>query len=189
MDSSFCVKCRKPTSNLQISTVKTKNNRTMLKSLCGVCGFKKSKFIPTMKGNGVHKFLPVMKKNGVHKFLPVMRGAGPLNFVLNNLPLPEMHLLDPKHKRYNFCGPYTKLHKRVVNGVPVTKPINVLDEGCFHHDLAYEKHKDVPNRNIADAELVKYADRQLQNPNASKVDKFNAGFVKKIMQTKSKFKI
>src|ERR1700679_1779902 len=83
-----------------------------------------------------------------------------INFVLNHAPLPELHLLDGI-KKYSFCGPFTKLDKRVdldLNGNIInikTPPINELDAGCLNHDVAYEKYKDIVNRNIADQALSK----------------------------------
>ena len=45
MDTSYCLKCRKQSKNLNIKAFMSKNNRYMLKSTCYVCKGKKSKFI------------------------------------------------------------------------------------------------------------------------------------------------
>ena len=117
-----------------------------------------------------------------------------INDALNYLPLPEIHLIDGT-TRYNFCGPGTNLKKRVEfdeegNVVKViTPPLNELDAGCFLHDIAYEKHKDIEKRNIADDELLTIANQVLNDNNASKKDKWNAYIVKNIMNFKINNKI
>ena len=45
MDTSYCLKCRKQSKNLNVKAFMTKNNRYMLKSTCNVCKTKKSKFV------------------------------------------------------------------------------------------------------------------------------------------------
>lgn len=117
-----------------------------------------------------------------------------INAALNYLPLPEIHLIDGTNK-YSFCGPFTDLKKRVEfdekgNVVKViTPPVNELDAGCFLHDIAYEKYKDIDKRNVADDELLKIADHVLNDDNASKKDKWNAFIVKNIMNFKINNKI
>lgn len=117
-----------------------------------------------------------------------------INAALNYLPLPELHLLDGS-KKYSFCGPFTDLKKRVEfdkegNIVKViTPPINELDAGCFLHDIAYEKYKDIDKRNIADDDLLKVANQVLNDVNVSNKDKWNAFIVKNIMNFKINNKI
>ena len=41
----YCVRCKLKTDSLNITQSITKNNRKMLKSICSVCGSKKSSFI------------------------------------------------------------------------------------------------------------------------------------------------
>lgn len=51
----YCVKCKKKTSNAGTpAKVKTKNNRVMMKTKCGVCGTVKCQFIK----DGGALFLP-----------------------------------------------------------------------------------------------------------------------------------
>ena len=45
MDTSYCLKCRKQSKNLNVKAFMTKNNRYMLKSTCSICKGNKSKFI------------------------------------------------------------------------------------------------------------------------------------------------
>ena len=46
---SYCFHCKKPTSNKREEIVSTKNSRSMMKSICTVCGHKKSIFISGKK--------------------------------------------------------------------------------------------------------------------------------------------
>ena len=41
--------------------------------------------------------------------------------------MPELHV-----PGYNYCGPFTKLDKRLARG---TKPVNKLDAGCKENDI------------------------------------------------------
>ena len=43
--SSYCLKCRKNTENINPRVLKTKNNKTIILSKCVICGSKKSKFV------------------------------------------------------------------------------------------------------------------------------------------------
>jgi len=117
-----------------------------------------------------------------------------LNYFLNHAPLPEIHLLDGM-KRYKFCGPWTDLEKRVVldndgNLVDViTPPINKLDAACMSHDIFYNKYKKIPERNLADEDLLNEAEKVLYDPESNKKDKWNAYLVKNIMKLKINNKI
>lgn len=52
--STYCLKCRTKTENKDETTETTKNNRIMLKSICVVCGRKKSMFLKKQQvGSGV----------------------------------------------------------------------------------------------------------------------------------------
>ena len=43
--STYCLKCKKNTKNVNSKVLKTKNGRSMLLRKCAVCGSKKSGFI------------------------------------------------------------------------------------------------------------------------------------------------
>ena len=51
--SSYCLKCKKNTENINPRVSLTKNNKTMILSKCAVCGSKKSKFIKQQKAKGL----------------------------------------------------------------------------------------------------------------------------------------
>jgi hypothetical protein len=136
---------------------------------------------------------------GSNKKITVGKGindivSSPINFALNNLPLPELHLRDGWSKRYSFCGPGTKLEKRIEfdsDGNPIrwiTPPINALDSACATHDVNYKKFKDVEHRNVADQYLLEDAKKAYDNAKDIK-DKANALLVIKIMEYKIKNKM
>lgn len=60
--------------------------------------------------------------------------------------LPEIHI-----KGYNYCGPNTKLDRRLACGVV---GINELDCACKEHDIAYTESSNLEWRCIADKKLV-----------------------------------
>ncbi len=43
--STYCLKCRTKTEDVNETTEKTRNNRMMLKSICAICGKRKNKFL------------------------------------------------------------------------------------------------------------------------------------------------
>jgi len=122
-----------------------------------------------------------------HKY----KGSGILNSAITNLPV-ELHLIDGT-KKYNWCGPGTRVDTRILweNGKPIkalTPPINRLDEGCMYHDIAYTKYNDIEHRNKADEELKKVSTEFYKNSVKNK-DKWNALIVNKVMDFKIKNKI
>ena len=64
--------------------------------------------------------------------------------------MPELHLWDPKVKKYSACGPFTRHQKRIdmfmKDGRLSHILQNILDAACFQHDSAYAKYKDRANR-------------------------------------------
>lgn len=64
-------------------------------------------------------------------------GNGHLDKIINKLPL-EMHL-----PGYKFCGPGTKLKRRLARG---EKGVNMLDEACKEHDIQYDMHENGDER-------------------------------------------
>ena len=42
---TYCLKCKKSTSNIDPKMVKTKNNRLLMQSKCSICKTKKSRFV------------------------------------------------------------------------------------------------------------------------------------------------
>jgi hypothetical protein len=90
--------------------------------------------------------------------------------------MPELHL-----HGYNFCGPFTKLDKRLERG---NEPVNKLDAGCKEHDIFYRDHKDTKERHIADKELENIASERMHASDASIREKVDAALVTGVMRAK-----
>ena len=45
MKTTYCVKCKKDTDNIDPKMFRTKNNRLFMQSKCSVCKNKKSRFV------------------------------------------------------------------------------------------------------------------------------------------------
>ena len=109
------------------------------------------------------------------KRIKTARGSGIINSLINRLPF-EAHL-----PGYRYCGPGTKLEKRLKRGDP---GINPLDEACKRHDIAYAEHKDTASRNIADKILAETAWKRVQSSDSTLGEKLAARLVTTIMKGK-----
>lgn len=103
-------------------------------------------------------------------------GRGIVNNLINKLPL-ELHL-----PGYQFCGPGTKLEKRLKRG---DRGINKLDNACMYHDIAYTD-SDLNVRHKADLELLNMAKKILNSKESKKREKVAAWIVKNVMKAKLK---
>ena len=70
----------------------------------------------------------------------------------------EMHLWNPKVKKYSACGPFTRHQKRINERFMKDGRLshilkNRLDAACFQYDSAYAKYKDRLNRKQSDIVL------------------------------------
>lgn len=113
----------------------------------------------------------------VRKQRPRKKGAGLVNWLIDHLPV-EVHLPGG----YQYCGPGTKLAKRLARGDP---GINGLDKACKEHDIAYSKTNDVAARNVADRELADRAWERVRAPDASLAERAFALGVANIMKAKA----
>lgn len=104
-------------------------------------------------------------------------GKGLINSMINKLPF-ELHI-----PTYQYCGPGTKLRKRLKRGDP---GINELDRACKEHDIAYALTNDIGQRNRADNTLAKTAWSRVKSKDASFGEKAAALGITGIMKTKSK---
>lgn len=104
-------------------------------------------------------------------------GYGLLDSIINKLPI-ELHL-----PGYKFCGPGTKLVKRLARG---DKGVNGLDEACKEHDIAYDREKDLEQRHKADNILGDKAVQRFKSSNASVGEKLAALAVAAAMKSKVK---
>ena len=48
--TTYCVKCKKDTENIDPKIVRTKDNRLVMQSKCSVCGIRKSRPVKETKG-------------------------------------------------------------------------------------------------------------------------------------------
>jgi hypothetical protein len=170
----YCVKCKKKTETLDIMKVTTKNNRSMTKGVCSVCGKNKTSF-----------FTGSNLQSG---------GGFSLNSFVNNLPI-ELHQFAEKgeyvpggsfndQQKYSYCGPGTKYEQRVREGY---KGINELDGMCKLHDKFYNENTDTKSRNISDIALAHRAQEIARNPMYDDVQRKDANFISGIMKTKARF--
>ena len=104
-----------------------------------------------------------------------MKEGSLLNWIINKLPC-EVHL-----PGYNYCGPGTKLHKRLARG---DRGINRLDEYCKQHDIAYNKSSLLSDRHKADIILMKMAKARATASDANFGERVAANLVHKAMLTK-----
>lgn len=107
----------------------------------------------------------------------VMRGQGILNNLIDVLPI-ELHI-----PGYQFCGPGTKLKKRLARG---DKGINPLDAACREHDIAYSQSNDSTERSQADKILTERAWERVLAKDSSTGEKTSAYIVTNAMKTKTK---
>ncbi len=166
----YCLKCKSKKKAINTKEVYSKNNKPMMTGTCSSCGTKLYQFIK--------------------------KGSGVINTLLNKFPIPEMHLSLPKDVssenvdsgsfnktgKYSYCGPGTKLSKRLAQGY---KGINDLDKACLEHDIAYDKNKDTKKRNIADNDLAQEANRLVNDMNQPEYVRNDAKRVAALMSTKS----
>ena len=80
---------------------------------------------------------------------------------------------------YQYMGPGTKLKKRLARGDP---GINRLDRIAKQHDIDYSKAKNLQDKWKADTKMIKAIDRLPRKTMTERI-------VKKIMQTKKRFKL
>ena len=52
MDTSYCLKCKQKTKNINSKGFVTKNKKYLVKSICDVCRSKKSKFVSKQEAEG-----------------------------------------------------------------------------------------------------------------------------------------
>ncbi|KAJ8913482.1 hypothetical protein NQ315_002662 [Exocentrus adspersus] len=105
------------------------------------------------------------------------KGGSLVNSLINKLPL-EIHL-----PGYQYCGPGTKLEKRLARGDPGKNP---LDKLCKQHDVAYKDSNDLTSRHKADYSLELGAWDIVKSKDASVGEKASAWLVTNIMKLKRK---
>ena len=108
----------------------------------------------------------------------IYEDRGLLNKFLNRVPI-ELHL-----PGYQYCGPGTKLAKRIARG---DSGINPLDAACKEHDIAYSQNREnVEARNTADRVLAEKAWQRVWSKDAGLDEKVAACATTNAMKIKSK---
>lgn len=109
----------------------------------------------------------------------VHEGGGIVNSLINKLPF-ELHMPGG----YQFCGPGTRLEKRLRRGDP---GINGLDRACREHDIAYARHPDdLEARHRADAVLAEKAWQRFRASDSKLGERSAALIVTSAMKMKRK---
>ena len=66
MDTSYCLKCKQKTKNINSKGFFTKNKKYLIKSICDVCRSKKSKFVSKQNAFGflsqLFSKIPILNK-------------------------------------------------------------------------------------------------------------------------------
>lgn len=101
-----------------------------------------------------------------------------LNSAINKLPV-ELHL-----PGYSYCGPGTKLSKRLARG---DSGINPLDRACKEHDIAYSNSSNLKDRHLADSKLAASAWERVKAKDSSLGERMSALGVAGAMKAKVKF--
>jgi hypothetical protein len=118
-------------------------------------------------------------KRSVHAQKRHKTGRGLVNSLINSLPV-ELHL-----PGYQYCGPGTKLQKRLKRG---DNGVNPLDAACRVHDIAYSvNNNNLEARHKADYELEQKAWNRVKSKDANFGEKAAAWLVTNIMKVKRRF--
>ena len=105
------------------------------------------------------------------------KSSGLLNKLIDKLPV-ELHI-----PSYHYCGPGTKLSKRLARG---DQGKDKLDLACKNHDISYNNYHDLENRRIADKILYKEAIERMRASDSRLSEKAAALTVALAMKAKRK---
>lgn len=154
--TSYCLHCKKKTVNVEPEIKKLKGKRTLI-SKCKICGHKKYKFLKKGEGCGCGCDCTKQKRpdpDSGPRGGDIVDTIGKLVGEVHLRTLPSKD--HPLGQKYSFCGPGTRLDKRLgANDEPLpwSRPLNKVDNLCYKHDLAYrDKAKEA--RQKADQELL-----------------------------------
>ena len=104
--------------------------------------------------------------------------------------MPEMHLWDPKVKKYSACGPFTRHQQRIDDFMKDGKISHIaknrLDAASFQHDSDYNKYKDSLNRKKYDVVLKNKALKFATDPKVNGYQRGIAAMVYKFFNERTK---
>lgn len=112
-----------------------------------------------------------------HLAVVARSGAGFVNSAINALPF-ELHI-----PGYQFCGPGTRLAKRLARG---DRGINPLDAACREHDIAYSLSGEIADRHVADRALGERARERIAARDSTLGERAAAAAVWTAMKAKTK---
>ena len=111
-------------------------------------------------------------------------------FLIGDKFMPEMHLWDPKVKKYSACGSFTRHQQRISKSIRDGKlsdtAKNKLDGASFQHDSAYNKYKDSVNRKQPDIVLKNKALKIATDPRVNGYQRGLASMVYKFFNERTK---
>ena len=115
--------------------------------------FAKKK-IKRMTGKYLDQMLDSVTGDLSKKLDPLHKGRG-IDIQKHLAKLGELHMRTPAGKKYNYCGPGTKLEERLASNDPKYRdPINNLDAICQKHDISYSQAKSLKDKHIADQVML-----------------------------------
>ena len=133
----YCVKCKRKTPSLNIRHTTTKNNKSIVKGNCQICGTLKNCFTKSKAGG----------KFDIHSFI-------------GKLPKPKAGWTPTNYK---YTGPFNPLDKQLEYNPEtgeITKwivpPFNKVDEISAHYDVCYSRGVD---KNECDRKMVSELDK------------------------------
>ena len=104
--------------------------------------------------------------------------------------MPEMHLWNPKVKKYPACCPFTRHIQRINDFIKDGKLSHILknrlDAACFQHDSAYAEYKDRLNRRQSDVVLKNKALKIAMDPRINEYQRGLASMVYKCFDERTK---
>ena len=107
----------------------------MMKCTCISCGITKTRFVKNKEGGWMGRGIDIQKQLA---------------------KLGELHMRTPTGKKYNCCGPGTKLEERLNSNDPkYGDPINKLDAICQKHDVDYSNASSLADKHKADELMLK----------------------------------
>ena len=149
MCKSYCVSCKTKTNSINPRKIRSKNGRLLEQSICQICGKNKSKFIKDTQSGGAlaRRKGPSTTDNRKGRGVDIQKHLSKLG---------ELHMRTPTGKKYNYCGPGTKLEERLASNDPKYRdPINNLDSICQKHDIDYSNAKSLADKHKADDLMLK----------------------------------
>ena len=180
MCDTYCISCKKHTKSTNIRKEISRNGRIMEKSICMYCKKGKSRFIKSQKGGALYRkkgpnitdkiayvgsmvvnptaswgalgrVLASQAYKGIKDNYDYYKSGKGVDIQKHLSKLGELHMRTPTGKKYNYCGPGTKLEERLASNDPkVRDPINNLDSICQRHDIAYSRAKNLKDKHAAD---------------------------------------